>query len=178
VKYLTAMIYLSPLYLAVWGLLDNPLWFAASGVMVGFIALGIKQGFFPIIRQGKLDGATGRNWPLLVVMDPDASMYKAVLAQEIWESIHKTNPINLLKTRSGKGAQELELMGHEVEVQVAVLLYGVKEHEYRKREAESMKGYKQFKGWETPDIVDGMMDKTNEAKKWVTKNKSLFIQGG
>lgn len=173
-KYLTATLYTSPMLLAVLGHGYHPYGAAAGLIPIILMYLGIKQGFFPIIRQGKLDGANGRNWPLLVVMDPDAAAYKAVLAQEIWESIHKTNPINLLKTRSGKGAQELELMGHEIEVQVAVLLYGVKEHEYRKREAESMKGYPQFKGWETPDIVDGMMDKTNAAQSWVAKNQTRF----
>jgi hypothetical protein len=174
-KYLTAAIYTSPLLLAVLGYGYHSYGAAAGLIPIILMYLGVKQGFFPIIRQGELEGATGRNWPLLVVMEPDAPMYKAVLAQEIWESIHKTNPINLIRTRSGKGAQELELMGHEVEVQVAVLLYGVKEHEYRKKEAESMKGYSQFKGWDAARIEAGMIEKTNAAQSWVARNQKRFI---
>jgi hypothetical protein len=173
-KYLTAAFYTSPLLLAVLGNSYHVYGAAAGLIPIILMYLGVKQGFFPIVKREKLKGANGRNWPLLVIMDPDASMYKAVLAQEIYESIHKTNPINLLKTRSGKGAQELELMGHEIEVQVAVLLYGVKEHEYRKREALSMKGYKQFKGWDAERIEAEMQKKTNEAKKWVSKNHKRF----
>lgn len=170
-KYLTATLYTSPMLLAVLGHGYHPYGAAAGLIPIILMYLGIKQGFFPIIRQGKLDGANGRNWPLLVVMDPDASMYKAVLAQEIWESIYKTNPINLIRTRSGKGAQELEIMGHEIEVQVAVLLYGVKEHEYRQREAEAMTGYKQFRDVPAVEIAARMEKVTGKAREWVEDNQ-------
>ena len=175
-KLIASALYFSPVFAGLIGYQLHSYMAGAAGALgcILLMVIGIKVRKLPIVQWRKIDGANGRNWPLLVIMDPDAAAYKAVLAQEIWESIHKTNPINLLKTRSGKGAQELELMGHEIEVQVAVLLYGVKEHEYRKREAESMKGYPQFKGWETPDIVDGMMDKTNAAQSWVAKNQTRF----
>jgi hypothetical protein len=65
----------------------------------------------------------------------------------------------------------MELMGHEVEVQAAVMLYGVKEAQYRRAEASGMQfGYDCFRDMELADIVDGMMEKTIEAQSWVARN--------
>jgi hypothetical protein len=175
VKYLTTALYLSPLFLVVYGAIGHPLGFAASAFMVVFIATALKLELLPIVQKKHLKDANGRNSILYVQMDPDAPMYKAVLAQEIYECLYKVNPINLIRSRTTKGQREMELMGHEVEVQAAVMLYGVKEAQYRRAEASAMQGwYECFKGMELPEIVDGMMDKTNAAQSWVAKNQTRF----
>ena len=174
-KYLTTALYISPFYLAVWAVLDNSLWFIASAFMVAFIATCLKLELLPIVQKKHLKDANGRNSILYVQMDPDAPMYKAVLAQEIYECLYKVDPINLIRSRTTKGQRDMELMGHEVEVQAAVMLYGVKEAQYRRAEASAMQtGYDCFKGMELPEIVDAMADKTIEAQKWVARNQGRF----
>lgn len=146
---------------------------AAGMVGVLLIYAGIKAGKLPLVEKGKIKGANGLNRPLHVIIDPTVPYYKAVLAQEVWESIHKTNPINLFKSRSKRGQRELELMGHEVEVQAAVLLYGVNEKEYRAKEAKSMTGYKQFKGFSARSIERDMTKRTQAARKWLNRRSIL-----
>lgn len=72
----------------------------------------------PITILKRLKGANGRNWPGYVQIDPGAPMRAAVWAQEAWESRHKLNPVNLLRSRlSLRHRRRMEIMGHEVEVQ-------------------------------------------------------------
>jgi hypothetical protein len=171
-RYLASLLYLSPLYAGVAGYLyTGPYGIAAALLPALAIAIGIKTHKLPIVRWERPDrDANGRNWPLYVMMDPKATYPLAILAQEIYESLYKTNPLNLIYTRTGEGARELELRGHEVEVQAAVRLYGASETEYRKAEARSMVQYKQFKGW-TPDNIElAMMAHTGMAQRWVNKN--------
>ena len=76
----------------------------------------------PITLTRSLRGANGRNWPGLVLLDPDAPLRAAVWAQEAYEARYKLNPINLIRVRLSKRARrEMELMGHEIEAHAADL---------------------------------------------------------
>ena len=90
-----------------------------------------------------LKSANGRNWPGIVVIHPDAPFKAAVVAQEFYEARAKLNPLTFLRTRLSKAARrDMEITGHEVEVQAAVEFYGVDESVYRAREAAQMqRGY-------------------------------------
>lgn len=173
-KILAFVLLFSPLVLSVIGLQIYGYPGLAAGAMgVLLIVGGIRSGRLPLVEKGTIKGANGRNRPLHVIIDPTVPYYKAVLAQEIWESVYKTNPINLIRSRSKKGQREMELMGHEVEVQAAVLLYGVAEASYRKIEAEVMqRGYSGlFRG---VDVETEMAKRRKKAADWVRENRSRF----
>lgn len=99
-----------------------------------------------------------RNNPLFIVIREDIEHFNAVLDQEMFECeqkkwIHKMIYCSYTK----QGQKKLELMGHEIEVQSAVLHYGVDEEVYRKKEAESMRaGYKVFSLDKVSEIESGM----------------------
>lgn len=171
-RQLAALLYCSPMFVALAGYHYLGLYGIAAGLgPVALIALGAKTRLFPIVRWGKLDGANGRNWPLFVYMDKRANYPLAVLAQEIYESNYKLNPIKLLKTRWGEGARDLELRGHEVEVQAAVRLYDVPEIAYRRLEASAMAAYyPQFDDMTSEDIEVAMLTHTPMARRWVAGN--------
>jgi hypothetical protein len=131
----------------------------------------------PVITiRRPLDGANGRNWPGVVVIDPAAEMRAAVWAQEVFESIWKLNPWNLLRrTFTARGREEMEVRGHEVEVQAARELYGVDAIEYRSLEAWALSHYKGL--WRSIPVQDRhrhvtwMMEAVSDkAKAWVQAN--------
>lgn len=170
-KTLATTLYLSPLFAGVAGFLyAGPYGMAAALLPALAIALGIKTHKLPIVRWQSIDGANGRNWPLYVIMDPEAPYPLAVLAQELFEAEYKINPLQLIYTRTGEGARELELKGHEVEVQAAVRLYGASETAHRQSEAQALTTYPQFDGWGPDNIELGMMGHTSAAMRWVAKN--------
>jgi hypothetical protein len=131
----------------------------------------------PVITLSKkLNGANGRNWPGIVIIDPAAEMRAAVWAQEMYEATWKLNPWNLLRrTFTARGREEMEIMGHEVEVQAAVLLYGVDAIEYRSLEVWALSHYKGL--WRSIPVQDRprhitglMVDVSDKAKAWVQTN--------
>lgn len=124
----------------------------------------------PIVITRRLVGANGRNWPCFAMLDPDAPLPAAVLAQEAWEAMHKANPLNMLRTRiSARHRRAMELMGHEIEVQAAALIYGMSPARYRAREAEVLRsGYGGlFAGMGPSEIVAEMAARSAEARAWV-----------
>lgn len=128
---------------------------------------------FPFVIERALTGAHGRNWPGLVILDPAAPLPAAILAQEAWEAIYKLNPFALLVTRLSRSARRrMEIMGHEVEVQAAVLIYGKVASAYRGAEARSMRaGYDGlFAGMGEARIVAAMESVSDEANRWVRRN--------
>jgi hypothetical protein len=180
-KILSRIILVMPLWLAIAG---HHVWLwpgAGAGVALGVLLIyaGIRAGKLPLIEKTKIGSGssdyrvTGRNWPLYVEIDDSAPEWRATLAQEIWESIHKTNPINYFRVRSKSGQRELELMGHEVTVQAAVMLYGVAEGSFRKTEAHSM-------SWAYPELFGGvdveseLAKRRSKAREWVRDNKERF----
>lgn len=129
---------------------------------------------FPIVITKSLEGANGRNWPGLVLIDPNAREPAAVFAQELYESRHKMNPVNLLRrTFDDDHRRDMEIMGHEVEVQAAVLLYGAQESVRRYNEATSIqRGYgKLFRHMTVDQIVAAMRGRRNKALAFVLDNR-------
>lgn len=174
-KILSRIILVMPLWLAIAGF-HFWLWPGAGGgfaLGVALIYAGIRAGALPLVERTSIKGANGRNWPLYVEIDPKVPYHKAVLAQEIWESIHKALPWNAIKARSKKGKREMEYMGHEIEVQAAVLLYGVAEATYRHAEAERMQaGYSGL--FEGQPVERELAARRSEAREWVRDNRERF----
>lgn len=128
---------------------------------------------FPIVIRRPVKGANARNWPGLVILDPEARFPAAIVAQEAWEAIYKLNPFTLLVTRLSRSARRrMEIMGHEVEVQAAALIYGKVASAYRGAEARSMHaGYDGlFAGHSVIRIEAAMEAVSDEANRWVRRN--------
>lgn len=131
---------------------------------------------FPIIRlvDNISGGANGRNWPGLVLVRKDHPFRAAVAGQEAWESMHKSDPVKLffrVFKRNDNDKREFEYMGHEVEVQAAVLFYGVNGREYRMKEAASMrKGYDGlFEHMTVVQISDQLRQRSGKASRWLNE---------
>ena len=128
----------------------------------------------PITREKQLKGRNAYNRGGYVVMDPDAKPYAAIWAQECYEAMYKLNPINALKVRfSDKARRKMEIMGHEIEVQVAGWLYGLNKDEYRKEEVQRMiNGYRGlFGGYTVASLVQMLEARSYSANKWISENK-------
>ena len=126
---------------------------------------------FPIVIKSNSISSNGRNWPLVVVIRKDLSFPAAVIAQEIYESNWKTNPKNWLDYFTDDGKRKMEILGHEVEVVTANLIYGVDIPSCRNREAYSMvRNYKIFKNWSVVDVGTAMLEANQEAAEWVNNN--------
>ena len=131
----------------------------------------------PITLTRRLKGANGRNWPGLVLLHPDAPRRAAVWAQEAWEAMRKLNPINLVKVRlSRRARRRMEVMGHEVEVQAAALVYGLSASTYRVAEAARMRtGYDGlFAAVSAPQLVAAMEAVSDDASRWVRRNRNAI----
>lgn len=127
----------------------------------------------PITIWRKPKGANARNWPGVTMVDPDHPRRAAIWAQEAWESTWKMNPLNLIDRLLSKAARrEMEIMGHEVEVQAAKLVYGDAAGPYRLKEAMSLeKNYGGlFKGRDVMAIQLAMLKCQPEARAWVLEN--------
>ena len=122
-----------------------------------------------------LKSANGRNWPGIVVIHPDAPFKAAVWAQEFYEARAKLNPLTFLRTRLSKAAlRDMEITGHEIEVQAAVNFYDADECIYRAHEAARMqRGYDGlFRGMTLAQIEARMLDRKAEALHLVSANRS------
>ncbi|MGR3593052.1 MAG: hypothetical protein ACU0B9_07055 [Limimaricola soesokkakensis] len=125
----------------------------------------------PLTFTRPLKRGNARNWPGVIVMDPDAPLPAAVWAQECYEAEWKLNPVNMLSVAFSRSARrEMEIMGHEIEVQVAVRLYGRRAGIYRTEEARALTAYPEFKGWTQARIEAAMIGKRGEAARWVEQN--------
>ena len=126
---------------------------------------------FPIVIKSNSISSNGRNWPLVVVIRKDLSFPAAVIAQEIYESNWKTNPKNWLDYFTDDGKRKLEILGHEVEVVTANLIYGVDIPSCRNREAYSMvRNYEIFKNCSVVGVETAMLEVNQEAAEWVNNN--------
>ena len=127
----------------------------------------------PITLTRSLRGANGRNWPGLVLLDPDAPLRAAVWAQEAYEARYKLNPVNLIRVRFSKRARrEMEIMSHEIEAHAAAVIYARPLAAYRRAEAAAMRsGYDGLFASMPPDaIYEAMADRAAEAARWVRRN--------
>ena len=126
---------------------------------------------FPIVIKSNSISSNGRNWPLVVVTREDLSFPAAVIAQEIYESNWKTNPKNWLEYFTDDGKRKMEILGHEVEVVTANLIYGVDIPSCRNREAYSMvRNYEIFKNCSVVGVETAMLEVNQEATEWVHNN--------
>lgn len=91
----------------------------------------------------------------------------AVYAQELFEFGYKWRRLHVFLNK-----REMELMSHEIEVQAAVLFYGVDEVQYRRREAGGMPAYPWLKGLSPVVIEQEMLDRSVAAREWVQKRRA------
>ncbi|MGR3463611.1 hypothetical protein [Limimaricola sp.] len=125
----------------------------------------------PLTFTRRLKRGNARNWPGVIVIDPRAPCPAAVWAQECYEAEHKLDPINLLRVAFSKRARrEMEIMGHEIETQVAVRIYGKPRLIYRAKEAKALTKYPEFKGWSQERILAAMRAESGRARQWVSRN--------
>lgn len=119
-----------------------------------------------------LTGRNGRNWPGVVMVDPDARYRAAVWAQEAYEAERKLNPAFTLRLLfSDSARRDLELTGHEVEVVAAARVYGLDRTQKRRAEAASLaRNYNEFEEWDESRIFAEMKMRTTEAEAWVARN--------
>ncbi len=131
----------------------------------------------PITFIRKIDGANGRNWPGIVHLDPRAKWPAAVWAQEAWESLIKMHPAGLLRRTVSSGdvkrkmRRAREIIGHEVEVQAARVIYGLRVEDYRYREARAQRRGNGgiFDGYPVSDLVDAMKNHSEYASRFVSR---------
>ena len=131
----------------------------------------------PITLTRSLRGANGRNWPGLVLLDPDAPLRAAVWAQEAYEARYKLNPINLIRVRFSKRARrEMEIMSHEIEAHAAAVVYARSLAAYREREIRAMRaGYDGlFADIQAADLRLAMKSVSTEAARWVRRNRNAI----
>ena len=131
----------------------------------------------PIIITRRLTGRNARNWPGLVILGKGIRHPAAVCAQEVYESRWKLNPVNMLRHNFSEAARrEMEIMGHEIEVQAAARIYGAAEGAYRAKEAAAMiRGYDGlFKGFSAGGLEADMAAKAGKARQWVSRNIRLI----
>lgn len=115
--------------------------------------------------------SNGRNWPGIVFINPETLYPAAILAQEWYESIFKLNPWNFIRTRIFEShRREMEIIGHEIEVQAANLIYNVSSTKYRNFEAQVMReGYDGlFMNMSHSEIVKKMKNESDFAFNWVS----------
>ena len=132
---------------------------------------------WPIVRfvDSISGGANARNWPGFVIVRKDLSYPAATIAQEAWESSHKTDPVKLffrVFKRSKQDAREFEYMGHMVEAYVMWLVYDVPIISAIQSEARSLKrGYDGlFAHLSLVQIEVELTKRMSKAAKWVNDN--------
>lgn len=121
--------------------------------------------------------SNARNWPFFIKLKKGLSYPAAVWAQEAYESQYKMNPFNLFKFLfSDEEKRKVELMGHEIEVQVARIIYDDQNEDvYRYLEAIIMRnGYGGlFNKYSVSEIELLMQKNRQKAINFVIKH---FIQ--
>lgn len=126
----------------------------------------------PVTFTVKLKRGNARNWPGLILMNHSCPNRAAVWAQEFYESRHRMLPWNLvLWILSKKHRRKMEIMGHEIEVQVAKDLYGTTPETHRMSEARALVNYySAFKGWTPEQAYDAMAQVSTKADSFSKKH--------
>lgn len=155
-----------------------------DNLLIGLITLIAAQGALlitpPIIIKTKdqryLKGATARNNPVCIWIDPDQKNYKAVLAQETYECETRKWLYNLAKWWLFDDYKRiLEATGQEIEVQVFISLNkGASETNYRRLQAEILANkYNQFAHWSVNDIESMMFRQRDVAQRWIRNSEEF-----
>lgn len=137
---------------------------------------------FPIIWFKKLKGRAGFNLPGVAVVDPDTPFLAAVVAQEAWEAMHKLHPrlVRIVASKllwrvdlgNGRAVSDMEVMGHECEVQAAAIIYDRNPNQYRAAEVDRMRrGYDGlFDRFSRTSLLGEMKARSGDARQWVLDN--------
>ena len=139
--------------------------------------LTIKKRNMKNKNGGKVNA---RNWPWMILIDPDIEYRAAVWAQEYAEARMKWNPLTLIRLifKRKEAVRDIELFGHEVEVQAAGYIYHSNMTSYRRQEVQALKyAYKEFDNVPLAAIDRDMrklsvkalafvMDHLNKIEKW------------
>mgnify|MGYP005851590663 CR=1 FL=1 len=161
----------------------------AGTALVGLAAMQV-YGYFrkPKVEWVHLPTKNAEHSLLEVKIDPDARYSKAVLAQEIaeikwmWLRGFGVPGLQLVLRRIPPVMRALELWGHEVEVQMAVIIYGANEGEVRRHEAWVMADSSSYEfkpaGWSSEYIERKMAKRSRKARKWARKNLGLVDNAG
>lgn len=130
----------------------------------------------PRVEVTELDGVAGTNNVFRIKIDPNARCPQGTYAQELWEARFKRSPEGLATLVDSSAQRRMEIMGHEVETQAAVIYCDADAATYRAEEARDMfLGYQGlFAGTNPGKIAEQMSDKSKEAKRWVDRNASLI----
>jgi len=123
--------------------------------------------------------SNARNWPGYILIKRGIKHSAAVWAQEFYEAQLKLNPVNTLKVVfSSDFRRDMEIMGHEIEVQAAVAIYDVNEEVYRSKEARDLTRYDEFRDKKmTREQVYALMENVRlEARKFVKQNMKEIRQ--
>lgn len=146
-----------------------------TAALVATLLTATAAGCSPYTVERELDGVNAKNYPGVVVIDPDTEFRAAVWAQEYYEAKRKGHPFGLALVRLDTSEQrDMELIGHEIETQVAVRLYQQDEAEYRRREARALKNAygDLFKKSDVDDVQAQMLGRREYAVEWVDDNWS------
>lgn len=150
------------------------------GTAVFAIATGmwlLKLTGFHIVKWDKTLSSNAKNWPFLIKMrgmHKSSEETKAIFMQEYYEMKLKSSPWGLLKTSfSEKARIEMEILGHEIEVQSMRRLKPDVDIEdaYRRKEALALSEYTDFKSNNMhPDQIElAMKLVSHEAAAFVDK---------
>ena len=125
------------------------------------------------------DNVNARNNSFRIAMNKKCENQIAVLAQELYELKLKRNFFMLFGVSFIRRLEmQMEIMGHEIEVQAMKWAYNYtpqEAREYRKEEAYALTHYDAFKGIPEEDILEMMIKKSTEAEKWLNKNKKKVL---
>jgi len=146
-----------------------------------FLTLAFCQGVLliipPIVIKTTNDfwlrGATARNNPLFIWIDPHQVYYEAVLAQEVYECEERKWLYNLAKWYvSSDYKREVELMGQAIEIVIATKdMHRVAAKKYLQKQAATLSGkYSQFNKTEIEAIEDMLYKSLPKAEMWVKEN--------
>ena len=140
---------------------------AISAMLFGVRLLPVKT----VVKDQLPRSANANNNLLRITMKRDLGKYaSAIWAQEYYEVLLKRR--HIIKSRTLKFRNDMELVSHEIETQVAVTL-GADEHDYRMSEAASLhRGYQgRFSDMPVERINDILKSNKGEALKFISKNR-------
>lgn len=131
----------------------------------------------PIVIKTKNDfwlrGATARNNPLFIWINPGQIYYDAVLAQEKYECESRKWLYNLAKWYVSSGyKREIELMGQAIEIVIATKdMHQIAAEKYLQKQARTLSTkYKQFNRYTQQQVEDMLFRQLPKAEMWVKEN--------
>ena len=122
-----------------------------------------------------LDGRNARNNAFRIQIDPDADCRPAVYAQELYEALLKRDPVAALEVKlDSSHRRQMEITGHEIEVQAAVSHCDADEAGYRASEAQTMhRGYDGlFRKMPAPAIEAAMLARKDKAARFIRDHRA------